>query len=103
MAKVSEKGSPLFVLLIILLSVALVIVITVPQKIWDTEKLEKTQAEYNMNSIYQAEKFYHRLTKKYTTDTDVLLNTLAQDSTLKMAEKLVHYTNELRKLLNDYL
>ncbi len=103
MAKVSDKGSPLFVLLIILFSIALVIVITVPQKIWDTEKLEKTQAEYNMNSIYEAEKFYHRLTKKYTTNTDTLLNTLAQDSTLKMAEKLVEYTSQLRKLFVEYL
>ncbi len=103
MAKVSDKGSPLFVLLIILFSIALVIVITVPQKIWDTEKLEKTQAEYNMNSIYEAEKFYHRLTKKYTTNTDTLLNTLAQDSTLKMAEKLVQYTTRLRKLFVEYL
>ncbi|RMH63028.1 MAG: hypothetical protein D6677_08405 [Calditrichaeota bacterium] len=103
MATKSGKGSPLFILLIVLLSAALIIVLTVPTQIWEKEKLDKEQAQYNMSSIYEAEKFYHRFTKHYTTEPDTLLSFLAKDSTLKHAEKLVRYTNELRDLVDEYM
>ena len=103
MANKSGKGSPLYILLIIILSAVLIIVLTVPPKIWEKEQHNKAQAQYNMSSIYEAEKFYHRFTKEYTTDADTLLGFLAKDSTLKQAEKLVKYTNDLRVLFVEYL
>ena len=102
MAQDSDKGSILLKLLIIVLAVALIIVIKIPAKIWNEEDTEKARSEYNMSSIYEAERYYNRLTKKFTTDKDILLAELKKDSTLSKVQELVNYTQELRHEIDSY-
>ena len=103
MATKSAKGSILFKILIVVLIAALIFVILTPAKIWEQEKIEKTSAEYNMTSIYEAEKFYYRMTKQYTTDKEILLTTIREDSTLKQVQQLVNHTQDLKNELDNFL
>ena len=97
------KGSILLKLAIVVLSVVLVLVIKIPDSIWDKEKSEKEQSHFNMSSIYEAEKHFHRLTNKYTTDIDALLREIRNDSSLVQTQQLVNYTKQLRKAIENYL
>lgn len=103
MAQESGKGSILFKLLIALLAVVLILIIKIPASIWDEEKLEKTTSQYNMSSIYEAEKFYKRLHNKLTTDKDELLSAIQADSSLKKIQMLVDYTQQLKVEIDNYL
>lgn len=103
MASEKGSGSILFKLLILVAFVALVVVIIIPGRIWDEEKSEKETAQYNMASIFEAEKVYHRITKKYTTDKAELLSVVKADSTIKKTESLVAYTQDLKVAVEDYL
>jgi hypothetical protein len=102
MAQVSGKGSIVLKLLIVILAVALILVIKIPAKIWDEEATQQSRSHYNMSSIYEAEKYYNRLTKNYTTDKSELLSVLKDDSTLVKVQKLVNYTQQLIKEIDAY-
>lgn len=102
MAQNSGKGSILLKLLIVIFAVALILVIKIPAEIWDQEAAEKVQSQYNLSSIYEAEKYYHRLTKSYTTDKAELLSVLKNDSTLVKVQQLVNYTQQLRGEIDAY-
>lgn len=97
------KGSILFKVAIALLAILLILVIKIPDSIWDEEKGEKTKSQFNMTSIYEAEKHFHRLTKSYTTDIDALLSEIRNDSSISQTQQLVNYTQQLRKAINGYL
>jgi len=97
------KGSILLEILIVVLAAALIAVIIIPGKIWNQEKQEEKIAHDNISAIYQAEKFYHRVTEKYTTDPSGLLRVIEQDSTLKQADKVVNYTRTLKRYIGEYL
>ncbi len=97
-----SKGSILYKIIILVLIVGLILVILIPAKIWKQEKQEMKSAQFNMESIYEAEKFYHRLTNTYTTDQEQLLSVIGQDSTLKQAQQLVNHTQNLKNLLDSY-
>jgi len=103
MATNSAKGSILFKMIIVVLAIALIFVILKPADIWEQEKLEKTSEQYNMTSIYEAEKFYHRMTKQFTTDKEKLLSVISEDSTLKQVQQLVNHTQDLKTELDAYL
>lgn len=102
MAKNEGRGSILLKLLIAVLVFVLIVVITIPAKIWDTETQEKITARGNMTSIYEAENFYHRLNKTYTSDPAELLKVVRQDSSLSRLQQVVDYTNELSDLMDRY-
>lgn len=102
MAQNSGKGSILLKLLIVIFAVALILVIKIPAEIWDQEAAEKMQSQYNLSSIYEAERYYHRLTKSYTTDKAELLSVLKNDSTLVKVQQLVNYTQQLRGEIDAY-
>jgi len=103
MASKSAKGSIISKLLIVVFAVTLYIVLTVPPSIWEQEKIESTTSRINMSSIYEGEKFYHRLTHRYTTDKQELLSRIKADSSLINQQKLVDHTQELKKQLDTYL
>lgn len=103
MATNSANGSILYKILIVVLVVVLIFIILIPAEIWEQENLERTSAQYNMTSIYEAEKFYHRKTNQYTTDKDKLLKIIREDSTLKQVQQLVNYTQALKNKLDAYL
>ncbi len=103
MSSSEGKGSILLEILIVILAAALIAVIIIPGKIWDQEKQEEKNAHNNISAIYQAEKFYHKITEKYTTDPGKLLGVIGQDSTLKQKDKVVYYTRILNRKINGYL
>ncbi len=103
MASQSAKGSIISKILIVMFAAALYIVLTVPPGIWEQEKYESTTSHQNISSIYEAQKFYHRLTHSYTTDKDELLARLKADSSLIKEKQLVEFTQELKNQLDAYL
>jgi len=90
MAKNDGKGSILLKLLIVLLAVVLIAVIIIPAQIWEQETNEIEVAHGNMTSIYEAERFYHRLNKSFTTDPAELLMVVRQDSSLQQLQEVVN-------------
>lgn len=103
MSNNSGKGSLVLKLAIFILSIALILVIKIPASIWSKEKIEKEKAQFNMSSIYEVEKQYHRLTGKYTTNQDTLLEKIKEDSSIVKINQLVQHTQQLRRVLNGYL
>lgn len=103
MSSSEGRGSILLELLIVILAVALIAVIIIPGKIWDQEKKEEKTAHNNISAIYQAEKFYHHITDQYTTEPGELLAILEKDSTLKQKDKVVNYTRDLSRKIDNYL
>lgn len=103
MATNSGSGSLLFKIIIAVLAVVLILLIKIPNSIWNEEKTEKIQSQFNISSIYEAEKYYYRLTNKYTSDKNELLDVIKKDSTLYQTQQLVNYTQELATVINGYL
>lgn len=102
MAKNTGRGSILLKLIIVVLIFVLIAVIIIPAQIWKAETYEKNTAQGNMSSIYEAENFYHRLNKTYTSDPAELLKVVRQDSSLLQLQQVVNYTNELADLMDNY-
>jgi hypothetical protein len=96
-------GSVLLKIAIVVLALLLVLVIKIPDSIWEQEANEKNTSHYNMSSIYEAEKHFHRLTNKYTSDIDDLLKEIRNDSSIVQTQQLVTYTQQLAKAIDNYL
>ncbi len=103
MATNAGSGSALFKVFIGLLVILLIFIIKIPNSIWEDEKAEQERSHFDMTSIYESEKLYHRLTNKYTTDGQELLKVIKQDSSLHQTEQLVKYTQDLRKSINNFI
>lgn len=103
MSDKSGKGSILFKLLIIVFAAGLIAVILIPGEIWKQEAYEKTTAQNNISSIYEALRFYHRITNKYTTDPQEILSVVRSDSSILLQQKVVNHTRQLTKLIDAYL
>ncbi len=103
MSKQVAKGSIVLELLIVVLTAALIAVILIPGKIWNEQKQEEITAHDNMMSIYEAEKYYKKLTGKFTSDPAQLIKVVHEDSILNQKQKIVNYTRELIRSFNSYL
>ncbi len=95
MAAKPQRGSIILEILIVLLSVLLVIVILVPNKIWNEEEKITNQCRYNLNAVYEAEKFYYRSTQAYTDTLENLVDFIQADSSLQKRRQIVEFTREL--------
>ncbi len=103
MSKQEVKGSIILEIIIVILVAALIAVILIPGKIWKEQEQEKLTAHNNMSAIYEAMKYYKKLTGKYTADPAQLIEAIRQDSTLMRKQKVVNYTRELFRNFNSYL
>lgn len=103
MSDKSGKGSILYKLLILVFAAGLIAVILIPGEIWKQEAYEKTTAQNNISSIYEALRFYHRITNKYTTDPQEILSVVRSDSSILLQQKVVNHTRQLTKLIDAYL
>ncbi len=103
MANESAKGSIILEILIVILTAALIAVILIPGKIWKEEAREELQAHHNMTSIYEAEKYYKKLTGKFTTNPGQLIETIHADSNLIREQKVVNFTRKLMMKFDRYL
>ncbi len=103
MAKKVSKGSIILEVLIVLVALLLVAVILVPNKIWKEENQVTTQCRANINSLYEAERFYYRATESYTDSLSKLLAFVQSDSGLIQKQKLVSLTNSFTKVMDNIL
>jgi len=103
MSNSSAKGSILLKILILVCIALLIAVIKIPNQIWSEEEFEKNRAIENMTSIYEAEKYYFRLKKTYTTDPAELIRVVRNDSSLIKLNQIVNYTHSLRNIIDSYL
>ncbi len=103
MAKNDGNGSIVLKLLIVVLAVVLIAVIVIPAQLWEQEAREMKNGRANMSSIYEAERFYHRLNNSFTSDPAELLRVVREDSSLQRLQSLVNHTNELTSLMDSYI
>lgn len=103
MSKDSWKGSIILKLLIVVLSIVLIAVILIPGKVWDQEEAEQKTEHYNIISIYEALRFYHRNTQSFTTSPAEILKVVRSDSSILIQQKVVNYTQQLTSLIDSYL
>ena len=103
MAKYQGKGSIILKLLIVVMIAALILVINIPGKIWNTEENITSTSHGNMSSIYEAYRYYYSLNHEYTTDLATLINTIENDSSLMLRQSVVNHTISLRNALETFL
>ncbi len=103
MAKNDGNGSIVLKLLIVVLAVVLIAVIIIPAQLWEQEAREMNEGRANMSSIYEAERFYHRLNNSFTSDPAELLRVVREDSSLQRLQGLVNHTKELTSLMDAYI
>ena len=77
------KGSIIFKIIIVLLALLLVAVIALPQKIWTEEEIVVNKSRKNMNAIFEAQKFFHQKSGRYTDDLDTLITVIQNDTSLQ--------------------
>ena len=90
------KGSILLKLAVVLFVVLLVIVITTPGKIWNTEEKDTKICRDNMLSLYEAHSYYYKIKNTYAPDMTNLILTIQNDSSLLKRELIVKHTVRLR-------
>lgn len=97
------KGSIILKIIIILLALLLVAVIALPQKIWREEGIVVKQSRENMNAIFEAQKFFHQKTDRYTDDLDTLITVIQNDTSLQQKKRLVNLTHEIYDIMKNTL
>lgn len=97
------KGSIVLKIIIVLLAFLLVVVIAVPDKIWNEEDKITTQSRYNMNAIQEAEKFFHFKTSMYTENLDTIVTVIQSDTSLQQKKRLVELTNDIYDIMEKTL
>ena len=103
MARKGYQGSIILEILIVLLVVLLVIVIYIPDKIWKEESHLTSTCRYNINAIYEAERYYYRHTETYTDTLSKLVTFIQSDSALQTRSRLVNLTRSTLQTLNNLL
>jgi len=103
MAARTHRGSIILEILIVVLSILLVLVILVPDKIWQEEEKLADQCRYNLNAVYEAEKFYYRSTESYTDTLENLVQFIQSDSSLQKRRQIAEFTRELYQNLEGIL
>jgi uncharacterized protein (UPF0333 family) len=103
MAAKGSKGSILLEILILLLALLLVAVILIPSKIWKEEEATTKISRNNMNTIYEAERFYYQKTGSYTDSLSKLLNFVHSDSGLQQRQTLVNLTRSFLQVVDNIL
>ncbi|NOX36695.1 MAG: hypothetical protein GXO78_04080 [Calditrichaeota bacterium] len=103
MAKKGYQGSIILELLIVLLALLLVAVILIPDKIWKEEEFLTKTCRYNINAIYEAERYYFRMNEAYTDSLQKLVTFIQGDSSLQTRNKIVQLTRSLYSVIQNVL
>jgi competence protein ComGC len=103
MAGKYSRGSIILEILIVLLSLLLIAVILVPNKIWKEEEQITNTCREHINSLYEAEAFYYRANESYTDSLNKLLNFVQSDSGLHQRQTLVSLTRSFITVINNIL
>jgi len=103
MSKEQAQGSILFKILIIVAVVILIAVIIIPGQIWQEEARINKVTLSDIESLYEAHRYYFKIKGEYTADMDALLTTVVNDSSLLLKQKVVDYTDDLKTAIDDFL
>ena len=103
MAAKGSKGSILLEILIVLMALLLIAVIIIPNQIWEEEEMVTSNCRHNMNSLYEAERFYYQRNSTYTDSLGKLLTFIQADSGLTKRQMLVSLSNSLTQVLDNIL
>ena len=102
MSNHQPQGSIILKILIIIAAIILIAVILVPGQIWENEEKIKDITLTDIESLYEAQRYYYNLNQEYTSDMNLLLTTIHNDSTLKVKKQVVDYTIKLRKAIDNF-
>ena len=103
MSNTQAQGSLILKILIVLAALILIAVILIPGQIWENEEKIKTETLSDIESLYEAHRYYYTLNQEYTTDMNLLLTTIHSDSSLKVKKQIVDYTVKLKTAIDDFL
>lgn len=103
MSDQQAQGSIILKILILLVTIILIAVIIIPGQIWDKEEKIKNIVQSDIESLYEAHSFYYKQNQEYTSNMDTLLYFVNNDSSLKIKKRVVDYTVEIRKAIDDFL
>lgn len=103
MAAKGSKGSIILEILIVLMILLLLAVIFIPDQIWKEEDQLRTTCRNNMNSLYEAERFFYQKNNTYTDSLPKLLNFVQNDSGINRRQVLVTLTQSFTKVLDNIL
>ncbi len=103
MSNTQAQGSIILKILVALAALILIAVILIPGQIWESEEKIKTETLSDIESLYEAQRYYYNLNQEYTTDMNELLTTIHSDSSLKVKKQIVDYTVILRTAIDDFL
>jgi competence protein ComGC len=103
MAAKGSKGSILLEILIVLMALLLISVIIIPNKIWEEEEIVTSNCRQNLNSLYEAERFYFQRNSTYTDSLGKLLTFMQADSGIHTRQMLVSLSNSLTQVLDNIL
>ena len=101
MAKKGYQGSIILELLIVLLALLLIAVILIPDKIWKEEEFLTKTCRYNINAIYEAERYHFRMKEAYTDSLPKLVTFIQGDSSLQTRNKIVQLTRSLYSVIQN--
>ena len=102
MSNHQPQGSIILKILIIIAAIVLIAVILIPGEIWENEEKIKDITLTDIESLYEAQRYYYNLNQEYTSDMNVLLTSIHNDSTLKVKKQVVDYTIKLRKAIDNF-
>ncbi len=103
MSDQQAQGSIILKILILITAIILVSVIIIPGQIWEKEEMSKSITLSDIESVYEAHRYYYKLNQKYTISMDTLLTTVRNDSSLKIKKRIVDYTTNLNSVIGDFL
>jgi hypothetical protein len=103
MSNTQAQGSIVLKILVVVAALILLGVILIPGQIWENE--DKIQAETlsDIESVYEAQRYYYNLNQEYATDMNVLLTTIHNDSTLKVKKQIVDHTVKLKTAIEGFI
>ncbi len=103
MAAQRPKGSIILEILIVLVSLLLIAVIIIPNKIWEKEEKVTKACRNNLTTIYEAERFFYRATESYTDTLSKLLTFVQNDSGLQQRQSIVSLTRSFIQVVDNIL
>ena len=103
MSSTEGQGSILLKILVVLATLILIAVILIPGQIWENEEKIKSETLSDIETLYEAQRYYYTLNQDYARDTNLLLTTIPNDSSLKEKKQIVDYTTKLRNAIDGFL
>ena len=103
MSNTQAQGSLVLKILIVLAGLMLIAVILIPGQIWENEEKIKSETLSDIESLYEAHRYYYNLNQTYTSDMNVLLTAVHNDSSLEGKKQIVDYTVKLKTAIDDFL